>query len=245
MCSPAVVQRQIDTGNKEDDERHPSVEHPFNAILSCSSHNYYGVPWHDSKNCCGSGKQILGKHQEKRSTISPTAAEHGAFFSEDDGERYQGTERPFKTASTSSGHDYESVTWYDSVNSYSCRVGKGYSSANCAPRAPQQSPTTFATINVEQCLTTLGGLFAPQLRADHPFGSSVFFPFLGLASRLPAWFLFGNARGNSFGVVGLPRRGCQRAHDNASIQRGSESSITRLKIAELRSHCEPKCSSFS
>ncbi|KAL3212600.1 hypothetical protein MRX96_008009 [Rhipicephalus microplus] len=55
MCSPAVVQRQIDTGNKEDDERHPSVEHPFNAILSCSSHNYHGLPWHDSMNCCGSG----------------------------------------------------------------------------------------------------------------------------------------------------------------------------------------------
>ncbi|KAL3212603.1 hypothetical protein MRX96_008012 [Rhipicephalus microplus] len=186
-----------------------------------------------------SGKQILGKHQEKRSAISPTAAEYDASFSEDDGERYPGIERPFKTAGTSSGHDYESITWYDSNNSYSFRVAKGYWSANCAPRAPHQSPTTFATRNAEQCLTTIGGLFAPQFRADHPFVCSVCFPFHGLASRLPTWFLFGKARGNSFGAVASPRRGCQRAHHDASIQRGSESSI-----AQLRYHFEPKCSSF-
>ncbi|KAL3212607.1 hypothetical protein MRX96_008016 [Rhipicephalus microplus] len=171
-------------------------------------------------------KQILGKHQEKRSTMSPTAAEHGAFFSEDDEERYPGIERPFKTAGSSSGHDYESVTWYDSINSYSFRVANGYWSAKCAPRAPHQSPTTFATRNAKQCLTTLGGLFAPQFRADHPFVCSVFFPFLGLASRLRTWFLFGNARGSLFGVVGLPRHGCQRTHHKASIQRGSESSLS-------------------
>ncbi|KAL3212604.1 hypothetical protein MRX96_008013 [Rhipicephalus microplus] len=37
----------------EDDERNLGVEHSFNAILSCSSNDYYGVPWHDSMNCCG------------------------------------------------------------------------------------------------------------------------------------------------------------------------------------------------
>ncbi|KAL1418921.1 hypothetical protein MTO96_005462 [Rhipicephalus appendiculatus] len=55
MCPPAEVQRYIDTGDREGEERYPGVERPFNAILDCSSRNHDSVPWYDFMNCCGCG----------------------------------------------------------------------------------------------------------------------------------------------------------------------------------------------
>ncbi|KAL1457372.1 hypothetical protein MTO96_043483 [Rhipicephalus appendiculatus] len=52
---PAEVQRYIDTGDREGEERYPGVERPFNVILDCSSHNHDSVPWYDFMNYCGCG----------------------------------------------------------------------------------------------------------------------------------------------------------------------------------------------
>ncbi|KAL3212594.1 hypothetical protein MRX96_008004 [Rhipicephalus microplus] len=86
----------------------------------------------------------------------PALTQRPSVTSGADEERSSCTERPFNTLRGGSSHDYDSVTWYGSMNFWSVNHSpqtscRGYRRAHYQPYMPQGSETAGAAPTIADC----------------------------------------------------------------------------------------------